>query len=69
MVARSELEVEVQLEQVAIDQEEITRVCRELKKPVIVASQLLKSMVEYPTPTWAELVADFAAAVGQLADA
>ncbi|KAG6576902.1 Plastidial pyruvate kinase 1, chloroplastic, partial [Cucurbita argyrosperma subsp. sororia] len=49
-------------------QEEITSVCRELNKPVIIASQLLESMVEYPTPTRAE-VADVSEAVRQYADA
>ncbi|GLT98099.1 hypothetical protein SLE2022_156210 [Rubroshorea leprosula] len=66
MVACGDLEVEVQLEQIPIVQEDITLVCRELNKPVIVASQLLESMVEYPIPNQAELVAE---AVRQLADA
>ncbi|GLT58573.1 hypothetical protein SLA2020_314540 [Shorea laevis] len=68
MVARGDLGVEVPLEQIPTVQEEITRVCRELNKPVIVASQLLESMVEYPTPTRAE-VADVSEAVRQFADA
>ncbi|CAN4112071.1 unnamed protein product [Withania somnifera] len=49
-------------------QEDITYFCRQLNKPVIVASQLLESMVEYPTPTRAE-VADVSEAVRQYADA
>ncbi|OMO73837.1 Pyruvate kinase [Corchorus capsularis] len=68
MVARGDLGVEIPYEQIPTVQEEITRVCRELNKPVIVASQLLESMVEYPTPTRAE-VADVSEAVRQYADA
>ncbi|XP_022975726.1 plastidial pyruvate kinase 1, chloroplastic-like isoform X1 [Cucurbita maxima] len=68
MVARGDLGVEIPLEQIPAVQEEITSVCRELNKPVIVASQLLESMVEYPTPTRAE-VADVSEAVRQYADA
>lgn len=55
MVARGDLGVEIPLEQIPAVQEEITSVCRELNKPVIIASQLLESMVEYPTPTRAEV--------------
>ncbi|KAK8481880.1 hypothetical protein V6N12_076203, partial [Hibiscus sabdariffa] len=65
---RGDLGVEIPYEQIPTVQEEITRVCRELNKPVIVASQLLESMVEYPTPTRAE-VADVSEAVRQYADA
>ncbi|KAF2320776.1 hypothetical protein GH714_030672 [Hevea brasiliensis] len=68
MVARGDLGVEVPLEQIPAVQEEITRICRHLNKPVIIASQLLESMVEYPTPTRAE-VADVSEAVRQSADA
>ncbi|KAA3462985.1 pyruvate kinase isozyme A, chloroplastic-like isoform X1 [Gossypium australe] len=68
MVARGDLGVEIPYEQIPTVQEEITRVCREMNKPVIVASQLLESMVEYPTPTRAE-VADVSEAVRQYADA
>lgn len=68
MVARGDLGVEIPLEQIPSVQKEITRVCRELNKPVIIASQLLESMVEYPTPTRAE-VADVSEAVRQYADA
>lgn len=55
MVARGDLGVEIPLEQIPAVQEQITNVCRELNKPVIIASQLLESMVEYPTPTRAEV--------------
>lgn len=56
MVARGDLGVEIPLEQIPTVQEIITNLCRQLNKPVIVASQLLESMVEYPTPTRAEVV-------------
>ncbi|KAK2649157.1 hypothetical protein Ddye_016646 [Dipteronia dyeriana] len=68
MVARGDLGVEIPLEQIPTVQEVIINVCRQLNKPVIVASQLLESMVEYPTPTRAE-VADVSEAVRQYADA
>uniref|UniRef100_A0A5B6ZJ97 Pyruvate kinase n=1 Tax=Davidia involucrata TaxID=16924 RepID=A0A5B6ZJ97_DAVIN len=68
MVARGDLGVEIPLEQIPTVQEKITHVCRQFNKPVIVASQLLESMVEYPTPTRAE-VADVSEAVRQYADA
>ncbi|KAL5857636.1 hypothetical protein ACOSQ3_005094 [Xanthoceras sorbifolium] len=68
MVARGDLGVEIPLEQIPTVQEMITKICRQLNKPVIVASQLLESMVEYPTPTRAE-VADVSEAVRQYADA
>lgn len=55
MVARGDLGVQVPLEQIPAIQREITLLCRQLNKPVIVASQLLESMVEYPTPTRAEV--------------
>jgi pyruvate kinase len=56
MVARGDLGVEVPLEQIPTVQEDITRLCRQMNKPVIIASQLLESMVEYPTPTRAEVL-------------
>ncbi|KAJ9705355.1 hypothetical protein PVL29_003409 [Vitis rotundifolia] len=68
MVARGDLGVEIPLEQIPAVQAKITHVCRQLNRPVIVASQLLESMVEYPTPTRAE-VADVSEAVRQYADA
>ncbi|KAL9415367.1 hypothetical protein AB3S75_043624 [Citrus x aurantiifolia] len=68
MVARGDLGVDIPLEQIPTVQEIIIHVCRQLNKPVIVASQLLESMVEYPTPTRAE-VADVSEAVRQYADA
>ncbi|OMO54705.1 Pyruvate kinase [Corchorus capsularis] len=68
MVARGDLGAQIPLEQVPSAQQKIVQVCRELNKPVIVASQLLESMIEYPTPTRAE-VADVSEAVRQRADA
>lgn len=68
MVARGDLGAQIPLEQVPSAQQRIVKVCRQLNKPVIVASQLLESMIEYPTPTRAE-VADVSEAVRQRADA
>ncbi|KAI8566338.1 hypothetical protein RHMOL_Rhmol02G0033100 [Rhododendron molle] len=68
MVARGDLGAQIPLEQVPSAQQEIVQQCRQLNKPVIVASQLLESMIEYPTPTRAE-VADVSEAVRQRADA
>lgn len=68
MVARLDLGAQIPLEQIPLVQEKIVKMCRALNKPVIVASQLLESMIEYPIPTRAE-VADVSEAVGQKADA
>nr|GMD70007.1 pyruvate kinase isozyme A, chloroplastic [Ipomoea batatas] len=68
MVARGDLGAQIPLEQVPSEQEKIVQLCRQLNKPVIVASQLLESMIEYPIPTRAE-VADVSEAVRQRADA
>jgi pyruvate kinase len=68
MVARGDLGAQIPLEQVPSVQQAIINVCRSLNKPVIVASQLLESMIQYPTPTRAE-VADISEAVRQKADA
>ncbi|CAN6449997.1 unnamed protein product [Victoria cruziana] len=68
MVGRGDLGMEVSVEHIPSIQEEITSLCRQLNKPVIVASQLLESMVEYPIPTRAE-VADVSEVVRQYADA
>ncbi|XP_027116384.2 pyruvate kinase isozyme A, chloroplastic [Coffea arabica] len=68
MVARGDLGAQIPLEQVPSEQQKIVQLCRQLNKPVIVASQLLESMIEYPTPTRAE-VADVSEAVRQRADA
>ena len=55
MVARGDLGAQIPLEQVPSVQQAIVSLCRELNKPVIVASQLLESMIEFPTPTRAEV--------------
>nr|GMD80261.1 pyruvate kinase isozyme A, chloroplastic [Ipomoea batatas] len=68
MVARGDLGAQIPLEQVPLQQEKIVQICRQLNKPVIVASQLLDSMIEYPIPTRAE-VADVSEAVRQRSDA
>ncbi|KAI5063073.1 hypothetical protein GOP47_0021620 [Adiantum capillus-veneris] len=68
MVGRSDLGAQIPLEQVPAVQQEVVHLCRELNKPVIVASQLLESMIEYPTPTRAE-VADVSEIVRQGVDA
>lgn len=68
MVARGDLGAQIPLEQVPSVQKRIVELCRQLNRPVIVASQLLESMIEYPIPTRAE-VADVSEAVGQQADA
>lgn len=62
MVARGDLGVEVALEKVPMYQKEICRIAHDMKKPVIVATQMLESMVENPYPTRAE-VGDAANAV------
>jgi hypothetical protein len=55
MVARGDLGAQIPLEQVPSVQQDVVQLCRQLNKPVIVASQLLDSMIEYPTPTRAEV--------------
>jgi len=68
MVARGDLGSQIPLEDVPVVQQQITAACRRLNKPCIVASHLLRSMLEHPTPTRAE-VADIADVVQQRADA
>lgn len=68
MVARGDLGIEVPLEQIPSIQRQIVRKCILAKKPVIVATQMLHTMIENPRPTRAE-VSDIATAIYTRTDA